>query len=232
MYDFKLLPLHMTFGFIDFSSGTEVNFASVHQSFAERWVRVNRLGQVAGLTAHLDGQYGFSDQFTCSSADDTAAKYPMSGWIDQPLGQTVRTAERLSATTGRPWIDFNVYRSAFAFGLFFSQTGPGDLGIGEDTTAGIAAFSNTTGSPKMTSIATLASWDALCASIGSPATSPIAKMCGSAVRCCVVDDRKATLVQLHLSILEPDAGGYRSATNADQHAVETFVAVLARDLRT
>ena len=50
------------------------------------------------------------------------------------------------------------------------------------TTAGIACGSNATLSPAIASTATRPSCDALCASIGSPTTSPMAKMFGSAVR--------------------------------------------------
>ena len=53
-----------------------------------------------------------------------------------------------------------------------------------NTTAGIACGSNTALWPAIASTATRASCDALCASIGSPATSPIAKIVGSAVRRC------------------------------------------------
>jgi hypothetical protein len=52
-----------------------------------------------------------------------------------------------------------------------------------NTTAGMPA-ARTRPCAAMTSTATRASCDALCASIGSPATSPIAKMFGSAVRRC------------------------------------------------
>ncbi len=51
-----------------------------------------------------------------------------------------------------------------------------------NTTAGIAAGSNTALWPAMASMATRASCDALCASIGSPATSPMANTVGSVVR--------------------------------------------------
>ena len=52
------------------------------------------------------------------------------------------------------------------------------------TTAGTASGWKAVGSSQIASIATAASWLALCASIGSPATSPIANRFGSAVRRC------------------------------------------------
>ncbi len=51
-------------------------------------------------------------------------------------------------------------------------------------TAGIARGPHSAGSPRIASTATRASAVALCASPGSPATSPIAEMCGTAVRRC------------------------------------------------
>ena len=44
--------------------------------------------------------------------------------------------------------------------------------------------------PAMTSAATFASCIALCASIGWPTTSPIAKMCGTLVRICLLTGMK------------------------------------------
>ena len=65
-----------------------------------------------------------------------------------------------------------------------------------NTTAGIARGSNATFSPAITSTATRPSCDALCASIGSPTTSPIAKIDGSCGPPLLVDDDEAAVVDL------------------------------------
>ena len=61
------------------------------------------------------------------------------------------------------------------------------------TTAGIARGANATFSPAITSTATRPSCDALCASIGSPTTSPIAKIDGSCGAPLLVDHDEAAL---------------------------------------
>ena len=61
----------------------------------------------------------------------------------------------------------------------------------------------------MTSTATRASCDALCASIGSPTTSPIAKIDGSSVRRCSSTLMKPRRVDLHARLVE--AGDRRSS---------------------
>ena len=65
-----------------------------------------------------------------------------------------------------------------------------------NTTAGIARGSKATFSPAITSTATRPSCDALCASIGSPTTSPIAKIDGSCGARLLVDDDEAALDRL------------------------------------
>ena len=48
--------------FVDFDRRTEEHFTGVHQSFAQRRMRVNRFGQVSHFASHLDRQDGFGDQ--------------------------------------------------------------------------------------------------------------------------------------------------------------------------
>jgi len=47
----------------NFGRGAEVDFACVHQRFAQRWVRVNRFGDVVHFATHFDRQHRFGDQF-------------------------------------------------------------------------------------------------------------------------------------------------------------------------
>ncbi len=87
------------------------------------------------------------------------------------------------------------------------------------TTAGMAALSNAAGSPARTSAATLPSCDALWASIGSPATSPIARMCGSLVRCCSSTATKPLSLILTLVFSSPKPFDLGRRPDGDQHAV-------------
>ena len=83
------------------------------------------------------------------------------------------------------------------------------------TTAGIAAGSNTALCPAMASMATRASCDALCASIGSPATSPMANTVGSAVRRWPSVSMKPLRVDLDPRLVE--AVDLRVRPPADRH---------------
>ena len=42
------------FGFVDFGSGAEMDFAGIHQGFGEGWVRVDGIGDVMDFASHLD----------------------------------------------------------------------------------------------------------------------------------------------------------------------------------
>ena len=89
-----------------------------------------------------------------------------------------------------------------------------------NTTAGIASGSNTALWPAIASIATRASCDALCASIGSPATSPIAKIVGSAVRRWPSVSMNPLRVDLHPRGLEARDLRVRPAADGDEHTIE------------
>ena len=72
----------------------------------------------------------------------------------------------------------------------------------------------------MTSAATLASCVALWASIGSPTTSPIAKMWRDVGAHLLVDGDEAALVDLDARRVGADAAAVRAAADGDEHAVE------------
>ena len=86
------------------------------------------------------------------------------------------------------------------------------------TTAGMARGSQTAGSPAITSTATLPSWAALWASIGSPATSPMAKMCSSVVPPLLVHLDEALVVELHPGLFQAEVARVGPAADGDQDA--------------
>ena len=94
-----------------------------------------------------------------------------------------------------------------------------------NTTAGIARGANATFSPAITSTATRPSCDALCASIGSPTTSPIAKIDGSCGAALLVDHDEAALVDLHAaSARGRESLEFGRRPTADEHAIEQLLA--------
>ena len=95
-----------------------------------------------------------------------------------------------------------------------------------NTTAGIARGANATFSPAITSTATRPSCDALCASIGSPTTSPMAKIDGSCGAALLVDDDEAALVDLHARPVE--AGDLRVRPPADRRPARDRTAARSR----
>ncbi len=141
---------------VDFGSGAEVDFAGVHEGFAQRGMRMDRFGYVSNFTTHLDRQNSFGDQLAGTRADDAATEDLMCLRVDQPLGEAFGTTDGLSTTAGGPRIRFDVDGSTFALGLIFSQTRPSNFWIGKDD-GWIARLSNVTFFPRITSTATLAS---------------------------------------------------------------------------
>ena len=71
--------------------------------------------------------------------------------------------------------------------------------------------------PAATSAATLPSCVALCASIGCPTTSPIAKMCGTLVRIWRSTGMKPRSSTVHAGGRGVDAPAVRHAPDGDQH---------------
>ena len=93
----------------------------------------------------------------------------------------------------------------------------------------MARGANATFSPAMTSTATRPSCDALCASIGSPTTSPMAKIDGSSVRMLLVDDDEAARRRRGTrGPVEPGNARVRPAADGHEHAIEQPALALCR----
>ena len=80
--------------------------------------------------------------------------------------------------------------------------------------------SNATLWPAMTSAATLPSCVALCASMGWPTMSPMAKMCGTLVRICLSTGMKPRSSTVTPARFGADGLAVGAAADGDQHAVE------------
>ena len=113
--------LPRTLWLVDFRRRAEKNLACIHQRFAERWVRMDRLRQVSNFTSHLDCQNSLGDQFARSHPDQTATDHAARLGIDQPFRQAIRPANRLCSTAGCPGIEGCLVFASFALGLFLSS---------------------------------------------------------------------------------------------------------------
>ena len=95
--------LRASFGLVDLRGGAEEDLAGVHEGFAERRVRVNRVGQV-GTSQPI------SMASTASAINSPAPGPTMpqpktrSSGIDQPLGQALDPAQCLGPAAGAPGI--------------------------------------------------------------------------------------------------------------------------------
>ena len=56
--------------------------------FTQRRMRVDRLADVGGLAAHLDGEADLADQVSGARADDAAADDAVRGLVEDQLGET------------------------------------------------------------------------------------------------------------------------------------------------
>ena len=144
-------------------------------------MRVDTELEIGRVGGHLDGEDTFGDELTRTAADDADAENPLGARLDDELRDAIRPIDRDGAAERRPRESRDFHLAALSLGLGLLQAAPGDLRVGE------AASRNGLGLkyilwPRIASTATRASCDALCANIGSPTTSPIAKMEGSAVR--------------------------------------------------
>src|SRR5690606_29626682 len=81
----RLLPL----GAVDFGGIAQLGFGAEADRFAERRVRVDRLGEIAGGAAHFDGEDCFGDQLAGAGADDAAAEDALGRRVDDQLRQSV-----------------------------------------------------------------------------------------------------------------------------------------------
>ena len=73
--------------------------------------------------------------------------------------------------------------------------------------------------PAITSAASLPSCVALCASIGWPTMSPMAKMCGTLVRICLSTGMKPRSLTVDAGLVRADVRAVGAAAHGQQHAV-------------
>src|ERR1700737_1902092 len=141
-------------------AGARVDLCRQSDAFAQRRMRVNRAPDVLRIGSHFDGQADLRDQLAGIQPHDASADGPSGRLVEQQLGEAV-----LASVGDRPpaqAISGSVY-----------------------ATEGIWRASNDALCPAATSAATCPSCVALWASIGGPAMSPTAKMCGTLVRICL-----------------------------------------------
>ena len=67
-------PALPTFRAVEVGGRAEIDFGRAAQRFAQRGMRMDGFGQVAGRGAHFDGQHGLGDQLARPGADDAAAQ--------------------------------------------------------------------------------------------------------------------------------------------------------------
>ena len=174
---------------VDFRGRAEEDFAGKGDRFAERRMRMDRSATSSTVAPISMASTASAIRSPAPAPTMPHAEHALGLRIDDHLRQPFGAAVGDRPAAGRPRILGDLDLAAFLLRLVFGEAGPGDFGIGEDDGRN-GRLSNAAGSPASTSAATLPSCDALCASIGSPATSPIAKMCGSAVRCCLSTSTK------------------------------------------
>src|SRR5687767_3753147 len=161
----------------------EEHLGALHQRFRQRGMGVDRQFHVVRRGAHFDRQDPLRNQLAGAGAGDAYAEDAPGFRFQHELGQPLRAVDGDGPPDGGPGnlaTSISVPRSRACASVRPHQAISGSV----KTTAGMASGSKTPLCPAMASIATRASCDALCASIGSPATSPIAKIDDSAVRRC------------------------------------------------
>ena len=114
--------------------------------------------------------------------DDAHAQDEARLRLGDDLDQAVGAAQGAGAAQGGQGEAADLDLDALLLGLALGQPGPGDLRVGEDHRGDGPVVEGAPRAPAMTSAATLPSRLALWASMGPWATSPMAKMVGSAVR--------------------------------------------------
>ena len=95
--------------------------------------------------------------------------------------------------------------------LGLGEPDPGDLGVGVGDRRDRARVERGTAARRPPRRPTLPSCIALCASSGAPVRSPIAKTCGTFVRCCASTGDEAALVDAHAGALGADPVAVRPA---------------------
>lgn len=74
----------------------------LHQSFAERGVWVNAVGEIAGDGGGFDGDHPFGDQFACAGSDDADAEDSFGFIFDDQFRQALGASQRLRSAAGGP----------------------------------------------------------------------------------------------------------------------------------
>ena len=141
--------------------------------------------------------------------------------VDEELGQALVAPER-RARGRTPPTGTSPFSNGMpcAFASRLRQPDPGDLGIGVGDRGDRRAARTPRSRPAMTSAATLPSCVALCASIGSPTTSPMAKMCGTFVRSCASTGMKPRSSTATPACLRADQLAVGPPPDGEQDAVE------------
>ena len=144
--------------------------------------------EVLGVGAHLDREHGLGDQLARVRADDPGPEDALRLGVDEELGHP--SSRPIAARARRRPRGTTPSRTRCPSALASSRSGPSRRPRDPcRRRTGSSAASKRTFSPAITSAATLPSCVALWASIGSPTTSPIAKMCADVGALLRVDAR-------------------------------------------
>ena len=198
---------------------SEEHLGRFHHGLGEGRVRMNRQLHVGGGRAHLDGEHALGDQLARARAR-RCRRPARARWRDRSAAWSCRRRGRWRWPGRRPPHGNRATSTLMPCFSASASVSPAHAISGSvKTTAGIAAGSNTALCPAMASTATRASCDALCASIGSPATSPIANIVGSAVRRWPSVSMKPLASTFTRVLVEPVDVGVRPAADRDQHVV-------------
>ena len=138
---------------------------------------------VGGGRAHLDRERGLRDQIAGVRANDAAAMIRSLASSNSTLvrpSSRLSESERSDAAQGNMLLPYLIPSALALFSVTPTQATSGSA----YATDGIHLASREPFLPAATSVATLPSCTAVCASIGWPMMSPIAKMCGTSVRIC------------------------------------------------
>ncbi|CSB80438.1 Uncharacterised protein [Vibrio cholerae] len=90
----------------------------------QRWVSVNGQCDVFCITAHLDGQTDFTQQFTTVRTYDSTTDHAVSLFIEDKLSHTVCTVRSNRTARSCPWESRHFIVDAFCFRFFFCLTNP------------------------------------------------------------------------------------------------------------
>jgi hypothetical protein len=142
-------------------------------------------------------------------------------FVEDQLGEALLAAIGQRASRRRPGEDALAVGDAFGPALLFGLAGPGDFRVGvgdrrdlQGVEAALAAVRGFGGDVRFV--------HPLCASIGWPTMSPMAKMCGTLVRNCVSTGMKPRSLTATPAFSAASLLAVRRAADGDQHEVEAF----------